>query len=272
MPLIRIDDPGDPRLDDYRNVPDAELLERRGIFIAEGRLVVRRLLTTSRFEARSVMVTPVACDALSDLLADSPLPIFIVSQALMNGISGFNIHRGCLAVGERRAARDWQTVCASASRVVVLERVGNADNVGAIFRNATAFGADAVLLGPSCADPLYRKAIRTSMAAALSLPFAPLAPWPAALDDMRAAGFLVLGLTPRSSADLLSAVAERTVGGRCALVLGHEGEGLTVEALAACDRAVRIPVTGAVDSLNVATAAAVALYELGRLRPTGITP
>jgi tRNA G18 (ribose-2'-O)-methylase SpoU len=271
MPLIRIDDPDDPRLDDYRNVPDPELLEERGLFIAEGRLVVRRLLTRSRFEARSVMVTAVACEALSDLLADSPLPVFLVSQAVMNGIAVFNIHRGCLAVGLRRTPEGWREVCTHAARVVVLERVGNADNVGAVFRNAAAFGTGGVLLGPSCADPLYRKAIRTSMAAALSVPFAPATPWPDALGDLRAMGFLVLGLTPRASADLLSAAVERSGGARCALVLGHEGEGLTVEALTACDSAVRIPIADAVDSLNVATAAAVALYELSRSGTTRVT-
>lgn len=263
MPLVPIDDPGDSRLDDYRNVPDPELLAQRGLFIAEGRLVVRRLLTNARFDVRSVMVTLPASEALADLLRDSPVPAFVVPQAVMNGITGFNIHRGCLAAGLRAAPGDWRDVCAQVSRVLVLERVANADNVGAIFRNGAALGAGAVLLGPSCADPLYRKAIRTSMAAALSLPFAPATPWPGTLHELRAMGYLVLGLAPRAPVALRTAV-ERNAARRHALVLGHEGDGLTGEALAACDVTAGIPTAHGVDSLNVATAAAVALYELDR--------
>jgi tRNA G18 (ribose-2'-O)-methylase SpoU len=179
MPLIDVNDPGDSRIADYRNVPDRELLERRRLFVAEGRLVVRRLLTASPLRTRSAMVTEAGRASMSDILpGDSPLPIYVVSQAVMNGVTGFNLHRGCLAIGERPAPADWRALAAGARRIVVLERVGNADNVGGIFRSAAAFAADAVLLGPGCADPLYRKAIRTSMAATLTLPFATIEPWP----------------------------------------------------------------------------------------------
>ena len=265
MPVVRIDDEDDPRIAEYRNVPDRELLERRGIFIAEGRLVVRRLLTTSAMRARSVMVTEAARSALADVLSpDVPaLPIYVVPQAVMNGVAGFNLHRGCLAIAERPAPADWRAVADAARRLVVLERVGNADNVGAIFRNGAAFGIDGVLLGPDCADPLYRKAIRTSMAAALAVPFARIEPWPEALDELRRRGFVTVALTPAMDAPSLQEIARGVAGNaRTAIVVGHEGEGLTAEAMRACAHRARIPMASGIDSLNVATAAAIALYEI----------
>lgn len=265
MPVVRIDDPDDARIDDYRNVPDAELIERRGIFVAEGRLVVRRLLESTRLHTRSVMVTPTAHDALDDVLDRQPgLPVYIAPQALVDAVIGFNVHRGCLAIGERPAAVDWRELASHARRLVVLERVGNADNVGAIFRNAAAFGVDAVLLDPSCADPLYRKAIRTSMGAALSLPFAYVSPWPAALRELRDSGILTLAMTPSADARALDECAAALRDRRVAVVVGHEGEGLTRGALDACDHRGRIPMAPGVDSLNVATATAIALYEIAR--------
>jgi tRNA G18 (ribose-2'-O)-methylase SpoU len=260
-----IEDPDDPRLAEYRNVPDPELLERHGVFVAEGRLVVRRLLEGRRFPARSVMVTEPARAVLGDALDGSPdLPVYVVSLSLMTMVTGFDIHRGCLAIGERTPAADWRTVVERAACVVVLERVANADNVGGVFRNAAAFGADAVLIGPSCIDPLYRKAIRTSMGAALSVPFARAEPWPDALAGLRERGFQVIGLTPAASAAPLHDAAARAATQPVALVLGHEGDGLTAGALSRCTTTARIPMAGGVDSLNVATAAAVALYEWRR--------
>jgi tRNA G18 (ribose-2'-O)-methylase SpoU len=147
----------------------------------------------------------------------------------------------------------------------VLERVSDADNVGAIFRSAAAFGADAVLLGPSCADPLYRKAIRTSMGAVLTVPFADADPWPATLKDLAADGWALAALTPAHDAMPLHDFSSATRPLRVAVVLGHEGDGLTDVALAACEYRVRIPIRPSVDSLNVATAAAIALYELNKL-------
>ena len=258
IPVAGVDD---PRLDDYRNVPDHEMLRARGLFIAEGRYVVRRLLE-SRFHTRSVLVTPPACEALRDIVDRAlDLPVYVVSQETMNGIAGFDIHRGCVAAGERPAAPAWQDIATGASLVVVLERVSNPDNVGAIFRNAVAFGAGAVLLGPACADPLYRKAIRTSMAASLRVPFAAMTDWPGDLTRLRAAGFRLLALTPAHDSQPLR---ESDTSGPVALVVGHEGDGLSSEALAAATVRVRIPMTADVDSLNVATAAAIALYEMSR--------
>jgi tRNA G18 (ribose-2'-O)-methylase SpoU len=293
MPTDVITHSDDERLTDYRNIPDAELLRRRGLFVAEGRLVVRRLLTGSRFATRSVLVTDAAYGALEDLVGDARVPVYRVSQALVNEIAGFNIHRGCLAIGERGSALDWRTLAAQAQRLVLLERVADADNVGSIVRSASAFGVDAVLLDGTTTDPLYRKAIRTSMGASLALPFArignPSSPgaearpahrlvhcspegeggspkceggsaWREALDCLRQQQVTLVGLTPGAPADVRT-IAACTRGQRVALLLGHEGEGLSASALEACDHLARIPMRHGIDSLNVATAAAVALYE-----------
>lgn len=267
MPVLAVDDPADRRLDDYRNVPDPVLLAERGIFVAEGRLVVRRLLGGSRFATRSLMVTPTALSAIADIVNDaahgaSSLPVYVVPQALMNGITGFNMHRGCLAIGERLPAAAPLEIVHGARRIVVAERIANADNVGAIFRNAAALGAGAVILDPSSTDPLYRKAIRTSMGAALHVPFARATAWPATLDALRTAGFVLAAMTVSPAAAPLRAVAATLTDRRVAVVVGHEGEGLSTGALTACDTQARIPMTAGVDSLNVATAVAIALYEL----------
>jgi tRNA G18 (ribose-2'-O)-methylase SpoU len=262
--VITVSALSDPRLDDYRNVPDPELLRSRGIFVAEGRLVVRRLLETPHFQTRSVLLTHAAYEALTGVMHALPdLPVYVVSQRTMNEITGFNIHRGCLAIGERPAAMPWTELVREASLTLVLERVSNADNVGGVFRSAAAFGADCVLLGPACADPLYRKAIRTSMGAVLQVPFAAMPEWPDDLVRLRAAGFRLVALTPANDAIPLRDAA--TVG-RAALLVGHEGEGLSAEALAAADVRACIPIAAGVDSLNVAAAASIALYELASQR------
>jgi tRNA G18 (ribose-2'-O)-methylase SpoU len=268
--LIALTDPGDPRLADYRNVPDPELIARHGIFVAEGRLVVRRLLAGSRFQTRSVMVTAPALESLAGAIdPEGDVPIYLVTQALMNAVTGFNIHRGCLAIGVRADAKPWTAVTDGARRVVVLERVSNADNVGAIFRSAAAFGVDAVLLGPACADPLYRKAIRTSMGAALSVPFAHASPWPDALDALGARGFRLVSLTPQAGGVPLREIATAVGAAPAALLLGHEGSGLTEDALSRSTYRARIPIADTVDSLNVATAAAIAMYEFRVHAETG---
>lgn len=261
--VVPVDDPADPRIADYRNVPDPALLKERRLFVAEGRQVVRRLLATNRLVTRSLMVTPPAFAALGDLETGT-VPVFLVPQAVMDAVTGFNIHRGCLAIGERGAPLDWRTLARTARRLVILERVANADNVGAIFRNAAAFGVDAVLLGPGCIDPLYRKAIRTSMGAALQVPYADAAPWPDALRELNASGVHTIGLTPCHEAPPIRKVIG-SAGPRLALVAGHEGDGLTREAMEACGTLARIPMTSGVDSLNVATAIGIALYELAEI-------
>jgi len=263
MIVTRLDDQTDDLLADYRNIPDPVLVAQRGLFVAEGRLVVTRLLASSTFTARSAMVTETALAAMREVFdRHSHLPVYVVPQHVMNGVAGFNIHRGCLAIGERPAPSHWRALAAASRRLAVLEQIGDADNVGAVFRNGAAFGIDAILLGPSCADPLYRKAIRTSMGFALSVPFGQVAPWPAALRELREDDWQVIAMTPDIAARPLREIAAATRGQRCAVVLGHEGDGLTGAALDACTHRARIPMAAGVDSLNVATAAALAFYEL----------
>ena len=265
MPIARIADPLDLRLDDYRNLSDADLARERGVFIAEGRLIVPRLLASTRFATRSVLVTDAAWRAIPSLAdATDSLPVYVVPQAVMNAITGFNIHRGCLAAGLRRPPESLEDIAGDARMVVVLERVANADNVGGIFRNAAAFGADAVLLDDVTTDPLYRKDIRTSMGASLQIPFTRATTLEAALAGLRARGFTIVALTPSALAEPLGSVAAQIGSGRLAIVAGHEGDGLSLATLAQCDVLARIPMHGKVDSLNVATATAIALYEFSR--------
>jgi tRNA G18 (ribose-2'-O)-methylase SpoU len=296
MPVVQIHDLGDPRLADYRHVPDPELLRRGEVFVAEGRLVVRTLLARSPFATRSVLVTETALDALRDVIEPRlvELPVYVVEQGGIEALTGFNIHRGCLAIGERPKATGlgpllrevhgdargaWleparrHLASRSTGPLVVLEQIVNADNVGGIFRNAAAFGAAAVVLGPNCCDPLYRKSIRTSMGAVLRVPFAGADEWPGALGRLRDAGFTVVALTPRPDAvSIEDFVRTRVAPGvpvgsvspshRVALLAGSEGPGLSAEATAAADVAVRIPMATGQDSLNVATAVGIALYRL----------
>lgn len=259
--VVRVTDAADPRIADYCNLPDPDLMARRGLFVAEGRLVVGRLLASARWTPRSLLVTETALSAVQQALDSRPdTPVFVVDQPVMNAITGFNIHRGCLALGERNPGLEWRRLVESAALVVALERLGNADNVGAVFRNAAAFGVDVVLLGPACADPLYRKAIRTSMGATLSVPFAEARPWPDALSVLREDGWAVVALSPAASS-LVRDTAGAVAGRRVAIVVGHEGEGLTADATRLCTHQAAIPMVPGVDSLNAATAAAVALYE-----------
>lgn len=268
MPAVgvtRVDDENDERLADYRNVPDPDLLVGRRLFVAEGRLVVRRLLTPGGLAARSVLVTEAALASLEDAIAGRPeVAVYVVPQRVMDGIAGFNVHRGCLALGERPPRGDWREIVRVARRLAILERVGNPDNVGAVFRNAAAFGFGGVLIGPSCADPLYRKAIRTSMGAVLTLPSAPAEPWPGTLRLLRDDGWMVVAMVPAPGAPSLGDVFATAAATRVAVVIGHEGDGLTRHALDACEHHARIPIAAPVDSLNAATAAAIAFYELGR--------
>jgi len=267
--IIAIDDLDDPRVAEYRNIPDPELLRSHGVFIAEGRRVVRQLLAPGRFETRSVLVSPAALEGLHDALGtQGPLPVYVMAVERLTTLVGFNLHRGCLAIGVRpKAARvaSWWQEAARSRLVVAVERVGNADNMGAVFRNALAFGAGGVLLSPGCCDPLYRKSIRVSMGAALQLPYAIDDEWPGGLRAMQASGARVLALTPRPPArDLDDALAVIAPGATVALLLGHEGDGLSEGAMDVADERVRIAIRPGVDSLNVATAAAIALHACRR--------
>jgi tRNA G18 (ribose-2'-O)-methylase SpoU len=213
-----------------------------------------------------VLVTAPALTALADLLdAHGELPVYVAPQCVLNEIAGFNIHRGCVALGERPMARSSldSLLAPGPRRLIVLEAVTNADNVGGIFRCAAALGGEAVLLGPRCCDPLYRKAIRTSIGASLHVPFATDIAWPDSLVALRSAGYMVVAFTPATDALPLEEVAGRLrPEPRLALMFGSEGEGLTAAALDHATIRVRIPVADAVDSLNVTAATAIGLYAL----------
>lgn len=266
----------DPRVADYRDVKDADLLEKSNLFMTEGRLGVRRLIVDSRFRARSVFVTRAALAGLADVLAKlgEETRIYLASQELLNEVVGYHMHRGCLAAAERGAPLSAEEIlarCAAGRRLlVVLEDVTNPDNVGSVFRNARAFGADGVLLTPRCTDPLYRKAVRVSMGGTLQLPFARVEGCAPAFEELRKAGFTVVALTPEPGAELLEEAARRLVRvERVALALGTEAEGLSAAALAAADVRACIAMAPGVDSLNVATASGVALHRFARLEGAG---
>jgi tRNA G18 (ribose-2'-O)-methylase SpoU len=267
---VVIDDPNDPRIADYRAAIGAGTPDT---FIAEGRLVVRRLLEGTRYRVRSVLLTPAALADLTSALASQPssLAVLVAPTAVIRAVVGFKFHRGCLALGERgRPATPDEIVAPGGPRVLlVLEEVADPDNVGAVFRNAAAFGADGVLLSPGCADPLYRKAVRVSMGAALSVPFA-RAELAVGLPALRAAGYTLVALTPDGRAEDIAAVAGRWPSPRLALLLGAEGAGLSESARRAADLCVRIPMAPGVDSLNVATACGIALHRLAGGRGGGI--
>jgi tRNA G18 (ribose-2'-O)-methylase SpoU len=264
--VIAVSSLDDPRVAIYRAVANPGQLEAEGLFVVEGRLVVPRLLAASAQPGRwagaaqSVLLSPAAFEQMRDELSDcTVVPVYVVPQAVMDGLVGYNMHRGCLAIARRPAVPALEDAAiADARRLVVLEGVNNPDNIGGIFRSAAAFGADLVVLGPACADPLYRKSVRTSMGATLDVPYTTAAHWPAALDRLRAQDCEVVALTTNATALPLPRLVART--GRLALLAGAEGKGLTGEAIARASTQVRIPMTGRVDSLNVATAISIALY------------
>jgi tRNA G18 (ribose-2'-O)-methylase SpoU len=258
MIVESIDDAGDPRLADYRDLKDAALRRRRGCFIAESRRVVRTLLAAPRFRARSVLTTAAALPGLADVVGED-VPVYVAHGATIRGVIGWGFHRGCLAAAELPPDPPLGAFLTMRS-LLVLEGVSDPENVGALFRSALAFGVDGVLLSPGSADPLYRKAIRVAMAATLRVPFARVPEWPAALAELRRAGFTVVALVPDAARDVTTLDVR---GGRVALVVGAEGDGLSDAARAHADVAVAIRMPGGADSLNVAIAAAIALHRLG---------
>lgn len=258
-----VEDLDDPRLADYRHLrePSRRMnVERdQGIFTVEGVLSVEALLA-SPCVVRSVLVTE---EHLTKVVArlGPAAPILAMPAAAMADVTGVHFHRGVLAVAERPPLLDVHELVQDAARVLVLEGVNDHENIGALFRNAAAFGVDAVVLDPTTADPLYRRSTRVSLGHVLHVPFARAPRWPDELVDLRSAGFTTLALTPSADAEPLGAVVADPPE-RWALVLGAEGPGLSAEALAAMDRRVRIPMAPEVDSVNVATAAAIALSAL----------
>ena len=264
MPIEHLTGPTDPRVSEYRAIAEPELVRSRGLFVAEGRLVVRRLLEERRYTIKSILISEAArrgLDAVLSSISDQ-IPVYICEGTDFLGITGHDIHRGCLALVERPPSTAVSELLTNAKTVVVLEGVTDADNVGGVFRNAAAFGADAVLLSPTCCDPLYRKAIRTSMAATLRVPFARVEEWPGDLEQLRGSDFAIVGLTPREPAMALEELVTKGRPGKIALLVGTEGAGLSEAATVAADVRVRIPVPTEIDSLNLAVAVGIALYRL----------
>lgn len=261
--IQQVSRPDDRRLDDYR-LGEGALERSRGVFIAEGRLVVRRIIESHGLVVRSVLVSPTALQQLGPVFEELPggTPVFVCAPADFLGITGYNIHRGCLAVVERPPEQDVNAVLAGVRLVVATEAIANPDNIGGIFRSAAAFAAGGVLLDAASCDPLYRKAVRTSMGATLSIPFARLLPWPERLRAVKEHGFALVALTPRSDAEPLPSFARCAHGLKIALLLGTEGAGLSDSVMSMADHRVRIEIDGAVDSLNVAVAAGIALHAL----------
>ncbi|MCM3263957.1 RNA methyltransferase [Streptomyces thermoviolaceus] len=267
--LITVEAPDDPRLHDYTGLTDVELRRRRepaeGLFIAEGEKVVRRALD-SGYRMRSMLLTPKWADVMRDVVETAEAPVYVVSPAVAEQVTGYHVHRGALASMCRKPLPAADEVLRTARRVAVMESVNDHTNIGAIFRSAAALGMDAVLLSPDCADPLYRRSVKVSMGAVFAVPYARLDPWLDGLAAVRAAGFTLLALTPGEQATPLDEAAPHRTD-RVALMLGAEGTGLTAKAMDASDLRVRIPMAHGVDSLNVGAAAAVAFYAVATGRP-----
>ena len=265
-----IDDPQDPRIAAYRDIRERDLVGRDGCFIAEGEVVLKVLLAGRRHETVSLLISEKRVAGLTPLLEPIPdaVPIYVAGQAVLDRIAGFHLHRGILALGRSApmpAAAQLLGTLVPRALVVVLLAIANHDNVGGIFRNAAAFGADAVLLDGACCDPLYRKAIRVSVGTSLVVPYARLAPREDAIDLLTGLGFETLALSPAGATPL--AGLARTA--RTAVLLGAEGPGLPAGMLSRA-RTVRIPMAEGVDSLNVATASGIVLHHLAgdRAGPT----
>ena len=259
--IVEITDPADPRLRDYRDLRDVQLRTQveteHGLFLAEGEKVVRRAAEAG-FEARSFLMAPRWLDGLADVLGGADAPCYVVSEALAEEVTGFHVHRGALGSFHRRPLPSVAEVLEGARTVVVLEDITDHTNVGAALRNAAGLGVDGVLLAPRCADPLYRRAVKVAMGTIFSLPWTRLPDWYDALPSLGAAGFTTVAMALTDDAvDVADAVAGVD---RLALVLGSEGHGLSSRWLETADRRALIPMTGGVDSLNIAAAAAVACY------------
>jgi tRNA G18 (ribose-2'-O)-methylase SpoU len=263
---VEVADPRDPRLADYVGLTDSVRRLKHepeaGFFIAEGQLVMRRAVRAG-LQPRSLLLAPNRVDDLLGELTGLDCPVYVATPDVLVAVTGFHVHRGALGSFARPPARSATELLAGAKRVLVLEEVNSPTNLGAVFRSAAGLGMDAVVLSPTCCDPLYRRAVRVSMGEVLAVPYAYADSWPGGLEDLRSAGFRLIALTPAVDATPLDEVA---VGAddRVAVLLGAEGPGLTSAALHASDLRVRIPMSAGVDSLNVGAAAAVACWALGR--------
>jgi tRNA G18 (ribose-2'-O)-methylase SpoU len=264
-----VSDPDDPRLADYLRLRDTSLRRHleatHGLFIAEGEKVIRRAVEAG-YRPRSFLLAERWLPGLADVLRRWPeAPVYVVSEAMAEDVTGFHVHRGALA-SLHREIRHTVADLLLAERLVVIEDVVDHTNVGAVLRNAAALGWDGVLLAPRAADPLYRRAVKVSMGAVFSLPWARLADWATVPDQLRTAGFTTVALTMADDAVDLATVAERLPGtsGKVAILLGTEGAGLSQRWTDGADVRAVIPMQAGIDSLNVAAASAIACYVLGR--------
>lgn len=270
--LISIDDPDDPRVEGFRDIRERDLRGRKGLFVAEGSVVLRVLAeahAAGRFAAERVLVLENRLNGIRDILAAFPpdVPIMTARREVIDRIAGFPMHRGVLALGSRPGSLLLEETVANLPRqalVLVASEIANHDNMGALFRNAAAFGADAVLLDAQCCDPLYRKAIRVSVGAVLSVSFAIAPDVNTMAEALKDADFTVFGLSPRGKTGL----SEMRTAPRTALIVGAEGEGLPAALLGSVET-LRIEQAPGFDSLNVAAAAGIALHaaalRMGRL-------
>ena len=260
--IVPITDPDDPRIAAYRDIRERDLVGRDGLFVAEGKVVLAMLLASRAYRPLSLLIAAHRLDALAPLLAEVPpdVPVFAATQAVIDEIAGFPLHRGILAIGRRVDTPSADALLGrlpARADIVLLSAIANHDNMGGIFRNAAAFGVGAILLDADCCDPLYRKAIRVSVGAALLVPFARIGREedPLALLDRH--GFTGVALSPQGAGELAALVPEA----RNAVLLGAEGPGLA-PALLARMTSVRIPMAPGFDSLNVATTSGIVLHHL----------
>jgi tRNA G18 (ribose-2'-O)-methylase SpoU len=265
--VIDIADPADSRVDDFRDLNSADrrpdLPSGKGLVIAEGVLVVQRMLA-SRFTVRALLGTNRRLNELADDLTGIDAPYYRVNADVMAEVVGFHLNRGVLASASRPPELSVGDVLDAARTVAVLEGVNDHENLGSIFRNAAGLAVDAVVFGSGCADPLYRRAVRVSMGYALLVPYAHAATWPADLTTLRDKGFRLLAMTPDPRAHALPEAMAELADDKVAILVGAEGPGLSERAMRASDMRVRIPMSRGTDSLNVATAAALAFYERAR--------
>ncbi len=268
---VRIDDPQDPRIAVFQGLRDHQLRQLReadggdmeGVFVGEGDLVVERALEAG-YQLHSILVDGARTKPIPDRIEQDAPPIYAAAPNVLQHITGYHLHRGLLACFRRRQLMSADGVLAGAATLIVLEGINNPTNLGVILRCGVALGVDAFVMDNTCSDPLYRRAGRVSMGEAYRLPYARLGSFPEDLEQIHAAGFTTLALTPGGEVDIgeLSFAPDQKV----ALVLGSEGPGLGDGTIAACSIRTRIPMSGAVDSLNVGSAASVAFYAIQQSR------
>lgn len=271
--IVTLDDPADARVSEYTSLTDVALRTKvepeQGLYLAESSNVIRRAVAAGH-RPRSFLMAPRWLESMRDVLSEvggdpdgGSVPVYVAPEDVLESLTGFHLHRGALASMYRPTLPSLESVLEGARRVVILEDLVDHTNVGACVRSAAALGIDAILVTPSCADPLYRRAVRVSMGTIFQVPWTRIAPWPESISSLRELGFEVAALALSDDSVALDAYAA-SLGpdSRVALVLGAEGDGLSRRTIAACDRVVRIPMAGVVDSLNVAAAGAVAFWEL----------